>query len=165
MKHRYLLIIVALIGILLLNAHTLCAQQPVPSVQWERFYGGTEDDIAYSIQQTFDGGYIVAGTTQSWNGDVAGLHGNTTYDAPDYWVLKLNATGKIQWKQCYGGGNYDYAYSIQQTMDSGYIVGGSTSSSDGDVGGNYGFGYDYWIVKLNQTGSIQWQTPLGGNDG
>ena len=127
-----------------------------PNIEWQKSLGGTDIENAYSIQQTLDGGYIVAGVAKSTDGDVTGnLGGN------DYWIVKLSNTGSIDWQKSLGGTNNDYAYSIQQTSDGGYIVAGSSSSTDGDVTGNNG-SFDYWIVKLTSTGSIEWQKSLGG---
>ncbi|OAA31353.1 hypothetical protein AT15_07600 [Kosmotoga arenicorallina S304] len=126
-------------------------------IQWQRCLGGSGDDYAWSIIQTRDGGYVVAGITYSNDGDVSGNHGYY-----DYWVVKLNNTGAIQWQKCLGGSSYDYAISIIQTNDGGYVVAGWTASNDGDVSGNHGY-YDYWVVKLNNTGAIQWQKCLGGS--
>lgn len=126
------------------------------TIQWQKTLGGTEDEYAYSIQQTTDGGYIVAGYTLSNNGNVTGNHGNN-----DYWIVKLSATGTIEWQKALGGTQDEYAESIQQTRDGGYIVAGYTNSNNGDVSGNHG-GIDMWIVKLATTGTIQWQKTLGG---
>ena len=125
-------------------------------ILWQRCLGGTDDDYAYSIQQTSDGGFIVAGQTYSNDGDVSGNHG---YD--DAWVVKLNSSGDIEWQKCLGGTNDDRAYSIQQTSNGGFIVAGYTSSNDGDVSGNHGY-WDTWVVKLNSSGDIEWQKCLGG---
>ena len=101
---------------------------------------------ANSIQQTSDGGYIVAGTTSFG----AGIN--------DIWILKLDQTGTVSWQKTYGGSGDDDAYSIQQTTDGGYIVAGSTSS--------FGAGnYDMWILKLDQTGTVSWQKTYGGSGG
>jgi hypothetical protein len=129
------------------------------NIQWQRCLGGSLQDNAHSIQQTTDGGYIVAGSTDSNNGDVSGNHGGG-----DYWIVKLAATGNIQWQRCLGGSGYDYAYSIHQTTDGGYIVAGESGSNDGDISGNHGY-FDFWIVKLAATGNIQWQQCLGGSGG
>jgi hypothetical protein len=131
--------------------------QSVPAIQWQKSLGGDNEENAYSVQQTSDGGYIVAGATSSNNGDVSGSHGNF-----DYWVVKLGKTGAIQWKWCYGGICSDQAYSVQQTNDGGYIVAGASCSNNGDVSGNHG-GRDYWVVKLGTTGAIQWQKSIGGS--
>ena len=124
---------------------------------WQKCFGGTNEDYAYSIQQTSNGGFIVAGSTNSNNGDVSGYHGYF-----DYWVVKLNSSGDIEWQKCLGGTNNDYANSIQQTSDGGFIVAGYTESNDGDVSGYHGGDYDAWVVKLNSSGDILWQKCLGG---
>ncbi|MBK5286119.1 MAG: hypothetical protein JJE25_12025, partial [Bacteroidia bacterium] len=127
-----------------------------PAIQWQKCLGGTGDDRANSIQQTSDGGYIVAGSALSNDGDVTGQHGYG-----DYWVVKLDSFGTLQWQKCLGGDTMDYASSIIQTSDGGYIVAGHTRSNNGDVTGNHG-SMDYWIVKLNSTGNLQWQKCFGG---
>jgi hypothetical protein len=128
----------------------------IGTIQWQKSLGGTQGDYGSSIVQTTDGGYIVAGYTGSNNGDVTENHGGT-----DYWIVKLSSTGVIQWQKSLGGIGRDYAYSIVQTTDGGYIVAGYTESNDGDVSGNHGDN-DYWVVKLSSTGAIQWQKSLGG---
>src|SRR5204862_347329 len=87
-----------------------------PAIQWKKCFGGSDDDEAYSVIQTKDGGYIVAGTTYSNDSDVAGNHGDY-----DVWIVKLFSNGNVDWKQTYGGTGDDEAYSIQQTSDNGYI--------------------------------------------
>lgn len=130
------------------------------SIQWQKCLGGTEDDWAESIQQTSDGGYIVAGYTNSNDGDVSGNHSQYIND---YWVVKLTSTGNIKWQKCLGGNDNDQAKCVRQTSDGGYIVAGFTSSNNGDVTGNHG-ARDYWVVKLDTSGVIQWQKCLGGED-
>ena len=149
-----------------------CLAQTAPSIVWQKSLGGSDNDVASSIQQTSDGGFIVAGWSRSNDGDVSGWHegyegcdgGYTTYD---YWVVKLNSAGNIEWQKCLGGGGDDVASSIQQTSDGGFIVAGYTDSTDGDVSGHHGveWNYDYWVVKLNSAGEIVWQRSLGGSSG
>ncbi|MCK9289987.1 MAG: T9SS type A sorting domain-containing protein [Bacteroidales bacterium] len=148
MKHLFLT--VTLFSVTLLYAQA-------PEIEWQKSLGGSYFDEARSIQQTSDGGYIVAGNSYSNDGDVSGNHGEW-----DYWIVKLNDTGNIQWQKCLGGSEFDIAYAIQQTSDGGYIVAGMTESNDGDVSGNHGYD-DYWVVKLDDTGNIQWQKSLGGS--
>lgn len=126
------------------------------AIQWQKALGGGSEDFAYSIQQTLDSGYIVAGYTTSNSGDVSGNHGNQ-----DYWIVKLDTFGGIQWQKTLGGTVNDSAFSIQTTSDGGYIVGGGSYSNDGNVTGNH-LNEDYWVVKLNNFGEIQWQKSLGG---
>lgn len=122
---------------------------------WQKSLGGTNAEEAKSIVKTTDGGYIIAGFTSSNDFDVSGNHGNR-----DYWVVKLNSTGDIEWQKTLGGTGDDTANSIQQASDGGYIVAGHTNSTNGDVLSNIG-GSDFWIVKLNNSGTIQWQKTLG----
>ncbi|MCX6234615.1 MAG: hypothetical protein NT175_07805 [Bacteroidetes bacterium] len=126
-------------------------------IQWQKCFGGSSNDYAWSIQQTTDDGYVIAGLTYSNNGDVTGNHGGG-----DYWVVKLDQSGEIQWQKCFGGSSWDEVRSIQQTTDGGYVVAGYTYSNDGDVTGTHGDA-DYWVVKLSQSGEIQWQKCLGGS--
>lgn len=126
------------------------------TLQWQKSLGGSQDDRGYSVKQTTDGGYIIAGTTRSNDGDVTGYH-----NWEDYWVIKLDSNGNIQWQKAYGGNQDDEARSIIQTTDGGYIVAGFSNSTDGDVTGNKG-GFDHWIVKLNSSGTIEWQKSYGG---
>ena len=126
-------------------------------IEWQRSHGGNDEDIAYAVKQTPDGGYIVAGESYSTEGDVTGNHGNA-----DFWVIKLNFDGKIEWEKSYGGSYLDRANDIQLTHDGGYIVFGISYSMDGDVIGNHGSG-DFWVVKLSKTGDLEWQKSLGGS--
>ena len=128
------------------------------TIVWQKCLGGTDYDLAKAMNITFDGGCVVAGLTNSNNGDVSGNHG-----ANDYWVVKLDSTGSITRKKCLGGSDADKASSIQQTTDGGYIVAGWGGSSDGDVIGNHG-NYDYWVVKLDTAWTITWQKCLGGTN-
>jgi Secretion system C-terminal sorting domain len=137
-------------------SHSAYAQ--APAMQWQKSLGGTGDDEANSILQTSDGGYIVAGKSTSIDGDVTGNHGLS-----DYWIVKLSSSGSIQWQKSFGGSADDYASSIKQTSDGGYIVAGSSNSVDGDVTGNHG-GKDFWVLKLSSTGSLQWEKSLGGSN-
>lgn len=125
--------------------------------QWQKCLGGFDNDVAFSVKQTYDGGFIVAGNTLSNSGDVTGHHGS--YDC---WIVKLSSTGNIEWQKCYGGTLQDYAQCIIQTADSGFAFAGYSNSNDFDVTGNHG-AFDFWVVKLNATGDMQWQKSLGGS--
>jgi gliding motility-associated-like protein len=127
------------------------------AIEWQKSLGGTGEDIARSIQVTPHGGYIVAGYSGSLNGDVQGNRNG------DYWIVKLNKSGNIEWQKCVGGSGVDHAFSLECTADNGYIVVGTSNSKDGDVTGNHG-SEDYWVVKLNNNGSIAWQKSYGGSE-
>ncbi|WP_178989901.1 T9SS type A sorting domain-containing protein [Winogradskyella schleiferi] len=128
-------------------------------VEWDYSFGGTLADYGRSIKQTSDGGYIVAGTSQSYDGDLTNNQGGQ-----DFWVLKLDALGIMQWQNTFGGTSEDIGIDIEETVDGGYIMTGQTNSNDGDVSGNgSGSFYDYWVIKLNSTGTLLWQKCIGGN--
>jgi len=126
-------------------------------VRWEKTFGGSNQDYAHSIKQTNDGHYIVAGYTNSTNGDICVNHGMN-----DCWIIKLNDFGNIIWHATLGGSNDDKALSIEPTTDNGYIMAGGSKSTDGDVTENHG-GMDCWIVKLDAWGTIEWQKSYGGS--
>ena len=114
------------------------------NMQWNRTYGGTGDDYAYSVVQTSDGGYALAGHTNSFG---AGYW--------DFWLIKTNATGTMEWNRTYGGGDDDEAHSVVQTGDGGYALAGWTYS--------YGPGWeDFWLVKTDAAGNVQWNKTYGG---
>ncbi len=112
--------------------------------QWSRTFGGTDKDYFTSLQQTADNGYILAGTTTSF--------GSGNQDA---WLIKTDSNGNQEWRKIYGGNSYDGVYSIQKTSDKGYILAGWTDS--------YGAGsYDAWIIKVDENGNQQWTKTFGG---
>ncbi|MDP4221040.1 MAG: T9SS type A sorting domain-containing protein [Bacteroidota bacterium] len=127
---------------------------------WQRTFGGSLEDGTGSIELTSDGGYVIAGGASSNNGDVTGHHGST--DSSDYWVVKVDRNGTLLWEKSYGGSGDDVAYQIKQTPDHGFIIGGWSNSTNGDVTGNHG-GQDFWIVKIDSIGKLKWQKSLGGS--
>jgi len=100
------------------------------SVMWERAFGGLDDEYAYSVQQTSDDGYIVAGPTYS-----------SSYTSPDFLIVKTDSNGNEEWRQIYDTGDTDEAQSIHETNDGGYIVAGYTYYSSG-------ISTDAWLVKI-----------------
>lgn len=135
---------------------------PSGDVVWEKIFGGSLNDTAYSLTQTRDGGFILAGSSDSASRGLSRNHGMS-----DFWVIKFDLTGNIVWEQLYGGSDIDMARSIIQTYDGAYLIAGSTwSDNTGDVSGfhsSIGRNSDYWIVKLDQDGKILWQRSLGSS--
>jgi hypothetical protein len=113
------------------------------TVVWQKKYGGYYWDSARSIRQTLDGGYIVAGGTRNWGAGQS-----------DVWVMKLDPDGEPVWQNAYGGEKGDWANSVWQTSDGGYIVAGVRDNTGGDSG-------DMWVLKLNSNGSVAWQRSAG----
>jgi hypothetical protein len=141
-------------------------------IEWQKCLGGAGSEfypLSFSPTiQTKDGGYIIAASLGSMetNGDLSGI----IDDGRNIWVVKLTATGAIDWQKNYGsirslsGRGNDYAYSIQQTEEGDYVmVGGTSSNNNGDVGSNHGSN-DAWIVKFDNTGNIISQKCLGGSN-
>jgi len=113
---------------------------------WTRTYGGGHSDWGRSVQQTSDGGYIIAGTTRSFGaGD------------REVCLLKTDSSGDVLWTRAYGGSSWDYGHSVQQTSDGGYIIAGYTYSFG--AGGS-----DVYLVKTNPSGNILWDRTYGGSD-
>jgi len=114
-------------------------------MEWNRTYGGMDDDEAYSVVQTNDGGYALGGFTWSF--------GSGGYDA---WLVKTDEYGNMQWNRTYGGPLDDYAYSVARTLDGGYALAGEASS--------FGVGYsDFWLIKTDASGIAQWSKTYRGS--
>ena len=111
---------------------------------WTKTFGGAMDnEYGFCVQQTTDGGYIVSGVASSFN-DVSG----------DMYLLKLNGNGDIIWTRTYGGVGYEWATSVQQTTDGGYIMAGQTPAFGAG-------GFDAYLVKLDSEGNITWAKTYG----
>lgn len=116
--------------------------------QWARTAGGEKAELAASLLQTRDGGYVVLGSTKSFS---------STEDLFDLWVLKLDMLGTIEWQKAFGGEGRDEGVKIIQTEDDGYIVAANTDS--------FGNGKtDLWLLKVDATGGIEWQRTYGGEE-
>lgn len=125
-------------------------------VDWVKNFGGSGEETAQAIIMTTDGGYAVLGFSNSTDGDLDGK----TMPVNDYWLLKLDAIGNLQWSKTYGGSKDDKGQSLVQTQDGGYALTGYAMSDDGDGSNNEGF-HDNWIVKLDASGNIEWEKSFG----
>ncbi|MGA1864034.1 MAG: PQQ-binding-like beta-propeller repeat protein [bacterium] len=120
--------------------------KPDETIVWGKTFGGKHIDKSYSISQTSDGGYIVAGETFSSGSGKA-----------DAYVIKLDSKGKKVWEETFGGKEIDNASCIQQTSDGGYIIAGSTQS--------FGAGKaDAYVIKLDNKGEKVWEKTFGGKE-
>ncbi len=131
------------------------------NLEWQNTIGGSDFDLLYDLIETTDGGFLLAGSSQS---NISGDKTENSQGASDFWVLKLNSLGDIVWQNTIGGDDLDSLQSVFQTSDGGYILGGISSSDiSGDKTENSNGGWDYWVVKLNDLGIIQWQNTIGGD--
>ena len=113
---------------------------------WTKIHGGSGWDYGYSVRQTKDGGYIIAGNTRSYG---AGWY--------DVWLIKTNSSGDTSWTKTFGGSYDEYGRSVLQTVDGGYIIAGNTSS--------FGAGEsDAYLIKTNAAGHTMWTKTYGGSD-
>lgn len=145
--------------ILLMISNFYCFAQ-LPVIQWENTIGTSKEDLTGLGIPTSDGGYIVGASSE---GGVSGDKTDPAFGALDYWVIKLDVSGNIVWQKVYGGSGQDYLSAIMQTQDGGFIIGGTSSSI---ISGNktepcYGSN-DYWVIKIDSLGIIEWQKTLGG---
>lgn len=129
--------------------------------QWDKTIGGNGADFLADIRQTSDGGYILAGSSQSGlSGDKS--KGSLNHDA---WIVKLSASGSIEWDNTLGGNDGETVREIRQTTDGGYIfISDSFSGAGGDKTEPSRGSFDLWIVKLNANGSKAWDRTYGGSD-
>ncbi|MCK4365672.1 MAG: hypothetical protein KAW45_06450 [Thermoplasmatales archaeon] len=115
------------------------------NIIWDRTFGGSENDYAWSVNQTNDDGYIMTGATKSFG----------TGDNSDVWLIKTDSNGIDDWKKRFGSSNDDIGHSVQQTIDDGYIIAGRTWS--------YGAGNsDLWLIKTDSNGNMNWNITYGG---
>jgi hypothetical protein len=156
------------------------------TAQWGKSYGGSADDYANAVVQTYDGGYLAGGHTNSFGNvmyavktDAAGnLVWSKTYDSGEIFsiartadsnyvlcaygsssviLIKIDTAGAIIWEKRYGGAGIDVGISVEQTRDTGFVIGGYTSSFG--AGGS-----DYYLIKTDSTGTLQWSKTFGGAD-
>jgi len=118
------------------------------SVMWSQTYGGEGSDHAHWLVETSDGGYAIAGYTRD-------------LDAPeeedDFWLVKTDADGNMEWSKTYGETQYEKAGSVVKTSDGGFALAGFKNSFGG-------WGNDFWLVKTDNYGNIEWSQTHGGSE-
>ncbi|GAB3164029.1 hypothetical protein GCM10027291_04810 [Telluribacter humicola] len=141
--------------------------QPAPAKEWDKSLGGNDFDALYSARQTADGGYILGGTSYSIASgdkteDVMGGSTPGVTNRQDYWVVKLDASGVKMWDKTFGGDSFDNFRALLQLPDGGYLIGGqSQSNASGNKTENSKGGPDFWIIRLDATGSKIWDKTVG----
>ena len=133
-----------------------------PVIHWQNSIGGSNGDAAFVVKQTFDNGYILGGIS---NSNISGDKTENCRGAIDFWIVKIDSLGLVEWDKTIGGSADDDLFSLEQTADSGYIMGGRTYSGiSGDKTDSSRGVTDYWVVKVDANGNILWQKTIGGND-
>ncbi|HAK76322.1 MAG TPA: hypothetical protein DCM71_05300 [Runella sp.] len=128
--------------------------------QWDKTFGGADDDILTSVVSTSDGGFILGGTSSSAS---SGTKTENKRGITDYWIVKISGNGAKQWDRTFGGANTQSMTALISTSDGGALLGGwSTSDASGDKSENCLGGWDFWVVKIGANGQKQWDKTLGG---
>lgn len=130
--------------IIILTILSSSAYAQSPKTDWIKTFEGTGNDWGRSIVQTSDGGYAITGETRLEN------YGNS-----DFGLIKTDSGGNQQWTKKYGGTSFEYSHSVVQTSDRGYALTGVTYSFGAG-------GFDWWLVKIDSEGNIQWSQTYGG---
>ncbi|MEN8886756.1 MAG: hypothetical protein ABF246_10225 [Winogradskyella sp.] len=135
------------------------------NILWQKSFGYEGADSGISVIQTHDLGYLVSGILDV---TASGGEGNTSRTASrhaggDYWVVKLNANGDIEWSKFFGGNLTDTPEGIIQTNDNGFIIVGGSDSTDTNISSNIG-SYDFWVIRISQTGELIWEKSYGGDE-
>ena len=113
------------------------------SLEWQKAFGGTYEDEGFSVRQTVDGGYVIAGATESFGGG-----------SDDAYLVKTDAAGELEWQKSFGGDSFDTAHSVCLTTDGGYVFTGVTASFAGE---------HVYLVKTDSSGELEWQKSFGGD--
>jgi len=134
------------------------------TISWQKSFGYQGADSGVSVIQTNDQGYLVTGVLDV---TASGGEGNTARNSNrhaggDYWALKLNPSGDIEWSKYFGGNFTDTPENVIQTEDNGFIIVGGSDSIDTDISNNIGT-YDFWIIRISETGNLVWEKSFGGD--
>ncbi|WP_291052950.1 MULTISPECIES: T9SS type A sorting domain-containing protein [unclassified Empedobacter] len=128
--------------------------------EWQNSFGGNGSDFLYTAKPTADGGYILAGaSTSSKSGDKT----SNNQGAEDIWVIKIDAQGKLQWQNSFGGNGNDIPVDVIRTNDGGYLIASNSNTASSELKKSKHFGgNDYYIIKLNEKGELLWENTFGG---
>ncbi|MGB3152447.1 MAG: hypothetical protein WBB27_17465 [Maribacter sp.] len=128
----------------------------VGDLQWRGYFGGTNNDRSHAVVQAEEGGFVMAGFTESDDFDISDTQGSY-----DFWMVKVDDKGNMAWERSFGGSGIEISYDIAKTDDGGYVVAGNTFSTDGDISKSKGES-DFWLIKVNDVGSLVWERSFGG---
>ncbi|WAC03968.1 hypothetical protein N7U66_14000 [Lacinutrix neustonica] len=135
------------------------------TLSWQKSFGYSGTDSGLSVIQTSDGGYLVSGildvTASSGEGNTS--RNTNKHAGGDYWIIKLDAAGALQWSKYFGGLLSDTPRGIVEAENNSFIIAGSSDSADTDISNNKG-SYDFWVIKISNTGALLWEKSFGGGE-
>jgi len=152
-----LLFIISIFVLSAFQSRIIAQSSVTPVIEWQCSYGGTNDEVNYSIETTSDNGFLLIGNTKSIDGDVK----DPIDSDMNAWIVKLDSAGVMQWEKSLGGSKNDLSYSGEETSDHGYFIGVESISGDGTSPHNYG-GYDFLATRLDSKGDSVWTVDYGG---
>ena len=133
-------------------------------LEWQKHFGGSENDKALDIIQTLGGDFIVLGSSESSDLDVSENAGSK-----DFWLVKLSNNGMLLWEKSFGFLGEDYGTTLLETKDGGFLITGVLDVSASNGQGNAKStiinhaGGDYWVLKTNNLGALEWSRYFGGS--
>lgn len=131
------------------------------NVLWDKTYGGNDNEALSSLDVTSDNGFILAGSSKS---NASGSKSENSLGQYDYWIVKTDSAGNLEWENTIGGSDFDYANCVHQTNSNEFVIcGRSQSNISGDKNENSLGDYDIWLVKTDMTGNIIWDNTIGGS--
>ncbi|WP_442264519.1 hypothetical protein ACSIGC_09115 [Tenacibaculum sp. ZS6-P6] len=136
---------------------------PSGDISWKKTFGFSGNDFGTSVIQTSDNGYLIIGELDvTSSGGLGNSRFLNRHAGGDFWVIKLNASGDTEWTKFFGGTFTDTALDVVQTDDNSFIILGTSDSTDTDITDPKG-DYDFWIIKISNTGNLIWEKNFGGS--
>ncbi|WP_297796781.1 hypothetical protein [uncultured Eudoraea sp.] len=136
------------------------------AIEWEKSFGFSGHDHSYDLLQTADGGFFFAGfldiTAAIDDGTYYKGNSLTRHGVGEFWGTKIDASGNLEWRSYYGGTNNDRAHAVIEADDGSYVMAGFSESDDYDISNTKG-SYDFWVIKLSNTGELLWERSFGGS--
>jgi hypothetical protein len=127
-------------------------------IVWQKTFGGSGVDRPAEIIRDENNNFLIIGSTSSTDGDI-----NENNGLFDFWLVNINVDGELLWEKTYGGSENDFGIDIVSVKEKGYYIAGNSSSSNGNISNNNG-GSDFWLIKVDESGSQSWDKNYGGSE-
>jgi len=130
------------------------------TINWQKGFGGSGYDEAWKLVETTDGGFLCVGNSDS---PISGNKTAPNIGNSDFWVLKLDNLGNVEWEKTFGGAANDYAISLKMFENGDFLIGGASDSPvSGDKTSPSNGGLDYWLIRIDSLGNVIWDKTIGG---